>query len=207
MTNYKRTIAIYATLIVLGAALSPVVAGIKCWTNNEGVKECGNVVPPEYSQEGHEELSAQGVTVKKTARAKTIDELAEEDEANREQVEQERLSVEQASKDRVLVDTFTTEEDLILTHDGKLLAIDSRITHTKQVADSLEKQLENLKEQAANHERAGKSLTEELLAQLDSVNRQIDEQMAFITSLQQKKIDLRAQFNADLIRYRELKEN
>ena len=207
MNNYKRSITTYATTVLLGVALSPVFAGIKCWTNNEGVKECGNVVPQEYSQEGHEEISSQGVSVKKTARAKTSEELAAETEANQEQAERERLAIEQASKDRVLLDTFTTEEDLILTRDGKLLAIDSRITHTKQVTEGLEKQLDGLEEQAANQERAGKSLTEELLTQLASVNRQIEEQMAFITSLQQEKIDLGAQFDADLVRYRMLKNN
>ena len=36
-------------------ALPPMAgAGIKCWTNNDGVRECGNAVPPEYAQQGHE---------------------------------------------------------------------------------------------------------------------------------------------------------
>ena len=35
---------------------------IKCWTNSEGVRECGNTIPPEYAQKSHEEVSEQGVS-------------------------------------------------------------------------------------------------------------------------------------------------
>ena len=207
MNDYKLTIATCATIVLLSITVGPVNAGIKCWTNNEGVKECGNVVPQEYAQQGHEELSEQGVTVKKTARAKTAEELAAEDEANKQQAEREHLVKEQSSRDRVLLATFTTEEDLILTRDGKLIAVASRIRHTKQVTVGLEKQRENLEEQAANQERAGVKLSDELLADIDSVNRQIEEQRNFVTSLQQEKIDLRAQFDDDLARYQLLKGN
>ena len=207
MNNYKLTIATTVTILLLTTIAYPVSAGIKCWTNSDGYKECGNVVPPEYSQQGHEELSDQGVTVKKTARAKTAEELAEEEEAKVQQAERERQAKEQAAKDRVLLDTFTTEEDLILTRDGKLLAIDTRIAHTKQVTVGLEQQREDLEEQAANQERAGQKVSDELLSDIDSVGRQIEEHMAFIESRQQEKIELRAQFESDLARYRQLKGN
>lgn len=207
MNTYKLTIATVATIVFLTGIAGPTSAGIKCWTNNEGIKECGNVVPPEYSQQGHEEVSEQGVTVKKTERAKTLEELEAEEEAQRQQAERERLAKEQAAKDRVLLDTFTTEEDLILTRDGKLNAIDSRIAHTKQVTVGLEKQREDLEVEAANQERAGTAVSDELIADIDSVQRQIQEQMAFIENRQQEKVLLGVQFDADLLRYRQLKGN
>lgn len=37
-----------ACLLTLVASMQA-NAAIKCWTNNEGVRECGNRVPPEYS--------------------------------------------------------------------------------------------------------------------------------------------------------------
>ena len=207
MNNYKLTTAVTVTILFLTGFAGTPGAGIKCWTNNEGVKECGNVVPPEYSQKGHEELSDQGVTVKKTARAKTLEELDAEEEAERQQAERERLAKEQAARDRVLLDTFTTEEDLILTRDGKLNAIDTRIAHTRQVTVGLEGQREDLEVEAANLERAGKAVSDELIADIDSVERQIADQMAFIESREQEKIEVRTQFDADLVRYRQLKGN
>ena len=198
MNNYKLVLSVAAmTLFVgIGIAAGPASAGIKCWTNDEGVKECGNVVPPEYSQKGHEELSEQGVTVKKTARAKTAEELAAE-----------KAAKEQAARDQVLIDTFTTEDDLILTRDGKLQAIDTRIAHTKRIAAGLEEERENLEKQAADQERAGQTIPEELLADIELVERQLAEHMASVENRMQAKEELRAQFDTDLARYRLLKGN
>lgn len=74
---------LFSTLIIVftlsGLTLSvPVQARIKCWTNNEGVKECGNKIPPEFAQKGHQELGKGGLVREKTERAKTDEELAEE---------------------------------------------------------------------------------------------------------------------------------
>ena len=46
-------------ILIATPALSD-AARIKCWTNNEGVRECGNAVPPEYAQKGHKEVSKSG---------------------------------------------------------------------------------------------------------------------------------------------------
>ena len=41
-------------LLILNMSIpaNSVQARMKCWTNNEGVKECGDTVPPEYTQQG-----------------------------------------------------------------------------------------------------------------------------------------------------------
>ena len=72
---------IFNTFIILltfsGMLLSTSVqARLKCWTNSEGVRECGNAVPPEYAQQGHQELDKSGMVKKETERAKTDEELA-----------------------------------------------------------------------------------------------------------------------------------
>ena len=67
-------------LMMLSAMVfaSTVNAGIKCWKNHEGVRECGNVVPPEFAQEGHEEKSKSGRTIGAQGRAQSAEELAAE---------------------------------------------------------------------------------------------------------------------------------
>ena len=60
-----------------------VQARMKCWTNNEGVKECGDTVPPEYTQQGYKELSKEGIVKDETKRVKTKEELEKEREKAR----------------------------------------------------------------------------------------------------------------------------
>jgi hypothetical protein len=184
-------------------------AGIKCWTNKDGVRECGNAVPPEYVQKGHNELSRQGVTLRQTGRAKTQEELAAE-RAAREQAERERLEAaslasQQAEHDRVLLHTFTTERDLELSRDDKLSSIDSRIKHTKQVIIGLEKSLEELQGDAARFERSGKKVPDDLLRNIAGVEQRIDDNRASIDRRHTEKEELAAKFDADLTRYRQLK--
>jgi len=193
--------------LMLALSLSPgsATAGIKCWTNSEGVKECGNVVPPEYSQEGHSEVNEQGITTGTTDRAKTTEELAAEKQALVEQEARKKVAAKQAAYERVLLDTFTTEDDLLLARDGKLAAIDTRILHTQQIAAGLEEKLGSLEEEAANQERAGGTLDEELLGDIAALQSQIEQNSMFIVERQNEKESLSLQFVEDLARYRELK--
>ena len=205
MNTRPSTIPATFVLVLLALLSGPATAGIKCWTNSEGVKECGNTVPPEYAQQGHTEVNEQGITTGTTDRAKTSEELAAERQATAEQQERDRLAKEQADRDRVLLDTFTTEDDLILARDGKLAAIDTRIRHTQQTAADLNVQLSQLEEEAANQERSGKALDDELLANITAVQSQLEENSMFIAEREREKDELRAKFEQDLVRYRELK--
>ena len=47
---------------------------IKCWVNKDGLRECGNVVPPEYAQGGHSQVTPSG-TVREVEGAKTPEEM------------------------------------------------------------------------------------------------------------------------------------
>lgn len=200
----------FALLVLVAMLLpAPASAGIKCWTNDEGVRECGNAVPPEYSQKGHRELSETGITLSTTDRAKTKEELrkAREEEARLAAIraEEARKIREREMKDRVLLSTFTSEEDLALAHQGQVAAIDLRIEHTEQIRKQLENSLEDLRGQAAKLERSGKTLTPELESKIARVERQLEESASFIEKRRLQKAELDAQFAEDLNRYRELK--
>lgn len=187
------------------------VSGIKCWTNSQGVRECGNVVPPEYAQRSHRELNQQGILIGRTARAKTQDEL-ERDQAERqrraaEEAKLARIAREQAKRDRVLLYTFTTEEDMFLARDGKLQAIETRVRHAQSRIVKLEQTLENLRARAALLERRGSVVPEKLREEIVAGEREIANKRESIEQLRTEQKDVRASFEADLLRFRQLKGN
>ena len=198
-----------AAALALAAALAPVHAKIVCWTNDDGVRECGNAVPPEYAQQSVERKSDTGITIEKTTRAKTAEELAAERQQARreaeERAERERLAAEQARHDRVLLQTFTTEEDLKLTRDGKVAAIDSRIKHSEQLLAKFQDNVRELQSNAAALERGGKKVPPKLEKQIRDVQAQIDKTRQEIERRQDEKVSVMERFEADLTRYRELK--
>jgi hypothetical protein len=209
--NIPRIALLPCALAVLATVLLPsdASAGIKCWTNSDGVRECGHAVPPEYAQKEYREMSETGVTVGTTARAKSGEELRtqREEEARLAAIEAEkaRRIRERQAKDRVLLSTFTTEKDLTLAHEGQVAAIDIRIDHTERILDQLGKSLEQLHAQAANLERSGKTITPELKNKIAKVERQLQDSHSFIEKRRLQKAELASQFADDLDRYRELK--
>lgn len=198
-------------LAVVVAVLLPQAAsaGIKCWTNNDGVRECGNVVPPEYAQKSHREVTEHGITVSTTSRAKTKEELRiEREEAARQaaiRAEENRKLRERQTKDRVLLSTFTTEKELEIAHQGQVAAIDIRIGHTERIIAQLEQTLGQLRAQAAKLERGGKKITPDLKTRIAKTEQQIQDRRRFIENRRTQKATLAAQYDQDLNRYRELK--
>lgn len=199
-------LAIAAGMIAGAPAAS--ATSIKCWTNDDGVRECGNVIPPKYSQKAHEELNNQGVTVATRRRAKTPEELAEQARAERERKAQEQTRAErereQAARDRVLLDTFTSEDELVLAHRSRLAAIDTRVENTRKILDALREDLSKLREEAARQERSGDAVSAKLGEQIQGTERQISDNLSFISERRQEKAELNERFEEDLARYREL---
>lgn len=198
-----------SVMVCLGlpaAAAGPRAPGlaIKCWVNKDGLRECGNVVPPEYSQGGHSQVTRAG-TVREVEGAKTPEELAaERQRAEAEEADRQRAS-ERAAQDRVLLHTFTTEEDLVLTRDGKLAVMESRVRLLEGRVADLEKNHHQLQEQAALEERAGKSMSAGLREDLLKVDRQIAEHRQFVTDLRREQGEIRSKFESDVQRFRALK--
>ncbi len=209
--NTPRVSLLPCALAVLAAALLPlpVSAAIKCWTNDDGVRECGNTVPPEYAQKAHRELTAEGITVGTTKRAKSKEELrierAEAARTKATRMEEERKIRAREAKDRVLLSTFTTEKELALVHEGQVAAIDIRIDHTEQILGQLEHSMRQLHSQAAKLERGGKPITPELESRIVKIERKMRDSHDFIERRRRQKAEMDAQYAEDVIRYRELK--
>ncbi|MEE9157189.1 MAG: hypothetical protein V3U60_02220 [Gammaproteobacteria bacterium] len=204
----NATVMRIALILVLVTGLSPsppAHARIKCWTNKDDIRECGNVVPPEYSQKGHEELSDQGIVVDRKERAKTPEELEEERRLAAIQAEEDRKARKKEIADRVLLDTFASEDDLVLARDGKLAAIEQTIHVTESRIKKLQKSLNEIMSMAAEMERRGKPPADGTQNEIDAVRTQIAENRAYIKTLRKEQDAVRDAFESDLTRFKELK--
>lgn len=200
-------VILVSSLLCLTFITLPATAQIKCWTNHEGVRECGNVVPPEFAQKGHEEISPGGITIKSEGRAKSMKELQAERAAARAAAEQAARDKAQAAKDKVLLDTFSSEHDLLLARDGQLSHLDSQVKITESHIGKLQKSLEELIQEAADIERRGKQPPENLIAEIDSLRAQINDNATSIVSAEQERREIIKRFDADIERFKALKKN
>lgn len=207
--RFARGSLVALALLALAGNSLTANAGIKCWTNKDGVRECGDKLPPEYAQRGHEKISDSGVKVTVFGAAKTPEELAEARRLATIKAEQDRIAriqaAEQLAHDQVLLQTFTTEEDLLLARDGKLAVIESRIKLTQNRVARMETKLEQLTSQAAQQERSGRSVAEKLSQRIDKARWRIDSHMAYIEARREEQDGIRRQSQADLHRFQALK--
>ncbi len=121
-------------------------AEIKCWTNEDGIRECGSYIPPRYSQKGHKVFNEQGLAVKKVQRAKTSEEIAEEQHQGNIQQEKELKRKQQEEQDRAILHQFSSEEDILFNCDNIIKTIDATIRNTNNHISRLTKNLDDLKE-------------------------------------------------------------
>lgn len=192
-------------LVVLCGVGSAAQAKIKCRKNHEGVRECGNSVPPEFAQQGYEEMSSGGVTVDSKGRAKSLEELEAEREVAKAQADAAIREREQAAKDRVLLDTFSSDDDMLLARDGQITHLESQIKLTESHTDKLNNGLEELIQDAADHERRGNQPPEKLLGDIKSLRQQIHDNKVFVETKHQERGELIKKFDIDIARFHKLK--
>ena len=162
-----------------------VSARMKCWTNSEGIKECGDKIPPEYTQQGYQELSKGGIILEEKERIKTKEEL---EKAKKEAAIIAREEEKERNKkihDKMLLETFTTIKEIETTRDQKIEAVESTIKITQKRIiklqyllddelnqNSLDKQIDGKDKKFNNAE----SLKEQISDNKKFIKNKIDEQ-------------------------------
>jgi hypothetical protein len=197
------TLVLITALLLLAGQAS--ARNIKCWINKNGIRECGRSVPPEYSQTRIEIVNERGLVVDVIEAAKTPEELAIEKEREELRRLREEERKERARLDSILLNTYTTERDLILARDTNIKAAQGQIDISKGNLKLLQTNLVELQEQAANHERAGRKPPAQLIEEINSLKAQIKKKSQIIESKEIALKEMEARFATDLKRFRELK--
>ena len=177
-------------------------ANIKCWINKDGVRECGQAVPQEYSQKRIEVINSKGIVVRIIPAKEELDEIRRQEKLRKAE---ERKKAAARRKDLILLQTYTTERDLLLSRKHNLQAVDGIINITNSNTNTLKENLTTLEKRAADYERNGEQIPDELLRDMANLKSQIKDNEEFIVKKKLAKQATEAKFDADLKRFRELK--
>lgn len=206
MTERTLATALGSVLLLVTAATAS--AGIKCWTNNEGVRECGNVVPPEYIRQGHEEITHSGAAVTRHEGALSPEELAAQRQAAAEEQRRQRLMEQQRVRDMVLLQTYTSERELDLAVADKIAVIDASVRLAGERLEKLRATLEQLRSQAANQEtRSATGVSDKTRRDIERVEQQIIEHEEYIAKQKAERDALETRHREDRQRFNLLKSN
>ncbi|MEJ2142834.1 MAG: hypothetical protein P8Y24_10860 [Gammaproteobacteria bacterium] len=199
MKTFKPAFYLLVAMII---PFSSAHAEIKCWYNKDNVRECGQAVPPEYSQKRIEVINDKGITVKVYPAKEELDEIRRQ---NKLREAEERKKAAKRRQDLILLQTYTTEDDLLLAKKQNLQAIDAIIDLTGSNTSVLKNDLKTLEKNAADYERSGENPPAQLIKDMDNLKRQIKENEEFIKKKELAKKETSDKFDMDLKRFRELK--
>lgn len=150
-------------LLLVGVlAVSTAQAELYRYVDDKGVVVLNRQgVPPQHIGKGYEVLNDQGRVVRVVPPAPTP-------------AERQRLleAKAQASSDAQLLRLYASVEDVERAKLRKLSELDSVIGITRGNLQSLRTQQENLQSQAADHERAGRTVPKQLLTQIDNLSKE-----------------------------------
>jgi len=207
-TNLKQLLL--SSLIASFLLTSSAYARLNKWVDEKGQIHYGDRIPSQYLDKEHSQLNEQGVTLRTSKALKTEEELSAEENARKlKAVEDKKRLIKarkEALRDRVLLDTFTTESDLSLARDARIDAIDSQISLAETLIKNDEKKLSGVKKRIESIEKSGRTAPENLHKQLISVGRQIQNNYAFIEDKSNERDEILKTFKQDVNRFRQLKK-
>ena len=172
------------------------------WTDDQGVVHYGDQIPPQYAQKERSVLNSRGIEVGKLDAQKTPEQAAAAARAQQEQMRQKQ-------HDAFLMSNYTSVKDIEALRDVRLDQIHGQKVAAEQYVDSLHSRLSVLQSRAKifkpysarpEARRMPDDLAEELVHTLNELRTQGN----VVATKNEEETALKAQFQADIERYREL---
>ena len=183
VNRFNHILARYlCSILILGFSQAAQPARFYKWVDNNGLVRYGDRLPPAFAKNRQEILNEQGITIETHAAAKTPEQLAREARLQKEAQEKQQRLDEQAARDKMLLDTYSSEDDIIMARDSKINAIDAAIRLAESRITRSRKTLDESRKRAAQTERAGLTIPASLASSINNSRTQIKDNEAFIES-------------------------
>jgi len=175
------------------------------WVDENGQMHFGDRIPPQYQVKEHEELNESGVVTKRRDAAKTAEEKAEDRRLEKEKKKAALIEKKKKQRDRVLLDTYTTERDLIVARDSRLEAVDSQIQLAETIIRDSNNSVDSLEKQVTQIKASNREVPADVYQRIDSEKQQVAVQSKVMASHKKHRDDISTQFNGYIERFKVLK--
>ncbi len=195
------------TMVVVHVHAAEKGITIKKCQDATGLWHYGDTAADECAKSKITVMTEEGIT-KKVIDAPPTEEELKQRAAHQEAADAARQKAEeQAKKDRLLLATYGSENDITYIRDRKIAQVESAIKASQETLKSLQAALARMQAEASGDTKGGKGGADETtLKNIELTRAQIAHHESLITQKRQEQEDLRQQYAAELVRYRELKK-
>jgi Domain of unknown function (DUF4124) len=172
------------------------------WVDEQGVVHYGDNIPPQYASQDRAILNSQGVEVGHLEAQKTPEEEAVAARAR-------EALMKQKQHDAFLVSTYTSVKDIEALRDARLDQLQGQRAAAEQYVESLRSRLASLQSRALAYRPYtarvdARRMPDDLAENLVRTLNELRVQSSALDAQGSEQATLRAQFQADIERYREL---
>ena len=212
MTGWSLRLILATLALTLAAGVAGAQAGadkgrkLYRWVDKNGQVHYGDSVPPEYAEQDRDILNNQGVPVGREEGTITPEEAAAIAAAEQAARDEKKRKL----RDRVLLQTYQSVQELEVLRDTRLELVDAQLTIQEQSLANLRAQRAQIQRQAARYAPLNKDedaapLPEEIEKDLERSANDIATQEANLIKRRDEREMIRLTFEADIERYKELR--
>ena len=202
-----RTGIAAAVLLAFAAGAGAQQRGKKlyCWNEN-GVRTCGDELPPGATDLARTEINAQsGATTGQVGRTLTADERAAAAEAASQAAAEAAAEAARKRRDLAMAESYATEADLRKAYGERISLLDDALKGAELAEANLRRSLVSLLDQANDLELARKPVPADMLANLRSQHADLVKQQKIAETQREDRAALDSDLAAAVERYREMK--
>lgn len=194
--------------LILGTFFSlPASAKLYKWVDEKGTTHYGETIPPEYAGQDRAELNKEGRVVKKQD-VLTPEQLRAErsakEKTDAKKLEEEKAAIEAKRRDKALVDTYSSPDEIDLARKRNLQQIELRISRINSNLKMANENLLGLQKEADGFNKANKPVPKDLQDDLKEAQERLDKLQKDLEKAQEEKAAMDARYDADKARYKML---
>jgi len=192
---------------LLAASIGSAAAGngrtLYKWVDDQGVTHYGDRIPPEYAAQEQHIINSQGVEISHLDAQKSAEQVAAE--------EQKKLDAEQRlSRDRNLLNTYVSVQEIERLRDQRLSLVADQIKVTNQFLDALNGRMKKLRVTSMhfrpyNTDEKAPPMPDQIAEDLVRLATDINTQEQNLREKHGEETTMKAQFESDIDRFKELK--
>jgi len=203
----RRTTVLLSMLLVsvcLLAITTNADAGLYKWTDERGIVHYSDQMPADSVNRASQQLNRQGLTVRRTEQAKASTQpvaKTESDEMRIRQAEREKLLA--ARRDRALVESYASEQEIDLAKARAVATIDNQVQSAQAYIAQMQKRREDLESRKTTF--APRPVPGALMLEIESIDAEVARQHEFIAAKKKESATVAARYDSDKQRFRELR--
>ena len=191
------------SLLFFAALTATAEAKLYKWVDDKGETHYGETIPPEYADRDNIQFNDKGQVIKRNLKESAEERRAREAAAAKKSAE-EGAALEQRRKDKMLLNTYSSEKEIDLARDRNLQQVEALITSIQLLQLSAQESLLGYQEEAEQIKAAGRKIPASLRNDITDAESKSTKLQQRLIKAQEKAATVRANFEADKVRYHDL---